>query len=182
MGKTNFCIWKNKELKNSALGLLPSYKMQVTDSIVIFCILALMSFVCSIYLLTQSVGVMMNGISLTGMSISVIALWLYMKYMPVFLKAGNKTDFYIGSFLEYVMIIIGFCPLYLYLFVDLKWFMLNKYGWGCLFLFNTYANWLLVGMTFATISCIYWLIVHLLQEESKMFYLLEKRKKEIYEL
>jgi hypothetical protein len=105
-----------------------------------------------------------------------------MRFMPIFLKAGDKTDFYIGAFLEYLIVTIGFCPLYLYLFVELKWFMLNKYGWDCLFLFNTYTNWLLAGMAFATISCVYWLIVHLIQKESKMFYLLEKKKKEIYEL
>ena len=97
------------------------------------------------------------------------------------LKELNDNP-YIGAFLEYLIVTIGFCPLYLYLFVELKWFMLNKYGWDCLFLFNTYTNWLLAGMAFATISCVYWLIVHLIQKESKMFYLLEKKKKEIYEL
>lgn len=182
MEKFNFCFWQNETLKGSALDLLPSYKMQVTDSILISCILILISFVCSVYLLTQSIGIMVNSISMTGMCFSVIAICLHLKYMPVFLKCGNKTDFYIAALFEYLIVTIGFCPLYLYLFVELKWFMLNKYGWDCLFLFNTYINWLLAGMAFTTISCIYWLIVHLIQKESKMFYLLEKKKKEIYEL
>lgn len=154
----------------------------LADAMVIFCIMNLSSLVCNVYLQTQSVGVMMNALSFIGITISVIALWLYMRFMPIFLKAGDKTDFYIGAFLEYLIVTTGFCPLYLYLFVELKWFMLNKYGWDCLFLFNTYTNWLLAGMAFATISCVYWLIVHLIQKESKMFYLLEKKKKEIYEL
>ena len=182
MERNSFDIWKTKALTDSALDLLPSYKMQLTDAMVIFCIMNLSSLVCNVYLQTQSVGVMMNALSFIGITISGIALWLYMRFMPIFIKAGDKTDFYIGAFLEYLIVTIGCCPLYLYLFVELKWFMLNKYGLDCLFLFNTYTNWLLAGMAFATISCVYWLIVHLIQKESKMFYLLEKRKKEIYEL
>ena len=178
MERNSFDIWKTKALTDSALDLLPSYKMQLTDAMVIFCIMNLSSLVCNVYLQTQSVGVMMNALSFIGITISCIALWLYMRFMPIFLKAGDKTDFYIGAFLEYLIVTIGYSPLYLYLFVELKWFMLNKYGCDCLFLFNTYTNWLLAGMAFATISCVYWLIVHLIQKESKMFYLLEKKKKE----
>lgn len=182
MEKSNFYIRKNKALKDSALDLLPSYRMQLTDAMRIFCILTLMSFMCNIYLLTQSVGVMMNSLSLTGFFVSVMALWLYMKYIPVFLKTGEKTDFYIGAFLEYLIVTIGFSPLYLYVFVELKWQMLNKYGFECLFLFNSYTNWLLVSLAFLTVSCIYWLIMHLMQKESKIFCLLEKKKKELYEI
>lgn len=169
-------------LHNSTLKILSSFRLQVKDSLWIFAIMAFVSFSSDVHLTLSSnkIGI---TLCLAGCCVmSVLGLYLYVRYLPKILKTGDRTDFYIGAFLEYLIVTIGFCPLYLYLFVELKWFMLNKYGWDCLLLFNTYTNWLLAGMAFATISCVYWLIVHLIQKESKMFYLLEKKKKEIYEL
>ena len=168
-------------LCNSSLRLLPSFRLQIKDSLLIFAIMTFISFLSNANLVMISNEEIALGVSVCSL-MTVLGLYLYLRFMPVFLKSGDKTDFYIGAFIEYLIVTIGFFPLYLYLFVELKWFMLNKYGLDCLFLFNTYTNWLLAGMAFATISCIYWLIVHLIQKESKMFYLLEKKKEEIYEL
>lgn len=175
-----FCIIMT--LFNSSLRLLPSFRSQIKDSLLIFAIMAFVSFLSNANLAINSnkieIALFVSGCCF----MTVLGFYLYVRFMPVFLKAGDKMYFYIGAFIEYLIVTIGFCPLYLYLFVEMKWFMLNKYGWECLFLFNTYTNWLLPGIVFATISCIYWLIVHLILKESKMFYLLEKKKKEIYEL
>lgn len=169
-------------LYNSSLQLLPSFRLQIKDSLLIFTIMAFVSFLSNVHLVIVSNNIKMILSVSTCELMSILGIYLYVKFLSKILKTGDKSGFYIGAFLEYLIVTIGFCPLYLYLFVELKWFMLNKYGWDCLFLFNTYTNWLLAGMAFATISCVYWLIVHLIQKESKMFYLLEKKKKEIYEL
>ena len=167
---------------NSSLQLLPSFRRQIKDSLWIFAIMAFVSFSSNVYLLVFSKRTEITLCISLCVLLLILGIFLYIRFLPTMLKTGDKSDFYIGAFIEYLIVTIGFFPLYLYLFVELKWFMLNKYGWDCLFLFNTYTNWLLAGMAFATISCIYWLIVHLIQKESKMFYLLEKKRKEIYEL
>ena len=46
---------------------------------------------------------------------------------------------------------------------------------------DTYENYLIPISIFLMISFTYWLIIHHLKKESRLFYLLEKKKKEIYE-
>lgn len=167
--------------KDSAIQILPSFRRQLNDAQRIFVILASAMIVDDVYLLHVSENRMFSllvGSCLVSALLAVLAYW---KYLPFFLKSDCTLDFYMAATIEYLLVIWGFIPLYLYIFVEQRWAMLNRYGTDCLFLFNTYINWLLPTIIFLMVSCTYWLIMYLIQRGSKQFYLLEKKKREIYE-
>lgn len=167
--------------KDSAIQILPSFRRQLNDAKRIFIILASAMIADDVYLLHISenhILILLVGSSLTSAILAVLAYW---KYLSFFLKSGCTLNFYIGATIEYLLVIWGFFPLYLYIFIEQRWAMINQYGVNCLFLFNTYINWLLPITLFLMVSCTYWLIMHLIQKGSKQFYLLEKKKREIYE-
>lgn len=112
---------------------------------------------------------------------SFVGVVAYRMFMPVLLRSSYDTDYYISAIIEYFIILIGIAPICLYLYVEQQWNLLNKYGTDCLFLFNRYENWLIPISVFLMISCTYWLIIHYIKKRSRLFHLLEKKKKELYE-
>lgn len=167
--------------KDSAIRILPSYRRQLNDAKFIFAILAMLMIASDIYLLVQSESIKVNIFVWGCLVAATLSIFAYLKYLPSFLKSESSRDFYLGAAIEYTFVMSGFCPLYLYLFVEQHWSLLNLYGTGCLFLFNRYINWILPSAVFFMVSCTYWLITYLIRKESKMYYLLEKKKEKIYE-
>lgn len=167
--------------KDSAIQILLSFRRQLNDAKRIFVIFASAMIVDNVYLLYVSENCMLSLLVGSCLISALLAVLAYWKYLLFFLKSGCTLDFYIAATIEYILVIWGFSSLFLYIFVEQRWAMLNQYGMNCLFLFNTYINWLLPITLFLMVSCTYWLIMHLIQKESKQFYLLEKKKNEIYE-
>ena len=166
--------------KDSAIQLLPSFKMQLKDAKVIFCIVSLSILAVDTMLLLQSEGWKM----VAYMSVSILAglfvCWSIPRFLLTLLKSDNTLDYYIGALLAFVLVVVTLIPVCIYLFIDQQWELLNEYGTECFSLFNRYVNWIIPIAVFLMVSCTYWLIIHYIQKESMMFYLLEKKKKEIY--
>lgn len=167
--------------KDSALIILPSYSLQMKDANRIFLLLTIIVMFCDLMLLFQSSDWKMILITSLGLSFSIVGLFAYRKFLPILLRSGFVADYYISAIIEYLMVLIGITPICLYLFVEQQWNLLNKYGTDCLFLFNRYENWLIPISVFLMISCTYWLIIHYIKKRSRLFHLLEKKKKELYE-
>lgn len=167
--------------KDSALKILPSYRLQMKDANWIFSILAVFVMSGDMMLLFQSTNWLVILMVSLSVLLGLLSIFAYKKFLPILLKSDNNSDYYISAIIEYFFILIGIVPICLYLFVDQQWKLLNKYGTDCLFLFNRYENWLIPISIFLMISCTYWLIIHYIKKESRLFHLLEKKKKEIYE-
>ena len=167
--------------KDSALLILPSYSLQMKDANRIFMLLAIIVMSSDLILLFQSSNWRMILTTSLGLLFSFVGIFAYRKFLPVLLRSGSDGDYYISAMIEYLMVLIGIAPICLYLYVEQQWNLLNKYGTNCLFLFNRYENWLIPISVFLMISCTYWLIIHYIKRRSGLFYLLEKKKKEIYE-
>lgn len=132
-------------------------------------------------LLFQSSNWIMILITSSGIFFGFVGILAYRKFLPVLLKSDYDGDYYISAMIEYLMVMIGIAPICLYLYVEQQWNLLNRYGTDCLFLFNRYENWLIPISVFLMISCTYWLIIHYIKKRSRLFHLLEKKKKELYE-
>lgn len=167
--------------KDSALLILPSYSLQMKDANRIFILLTIIVMSCDLMLLFQSSDWKMILFTSLGLLFSIVGIFAYRKFLPILLKSGYDADFYICAFMEYLVILIGIAPICLYLYTEQQWNLLNRYGTDCLFLFNRYENWLIPISVFLMISCTYWLIIHYIKKQSRLFHLLEKKKKEIYE-
>ena len=167
--------------KDSALVILPSYRLQMKDANRIFLLFAIIVLACDIMLLFQSDNWVITTAMALCISFGLIGFFAYRNLLPILLKSDYVADFYIGAIIEYVIVLIGIAPICLYLYVEQQWRLLNKYGTDCLFLFNRYENWLMPVSVFLLISCTYWLIIHYIKKRSRLFHLLEKKKKEIYE-
>lgn len=167
--------------KDSALQVLPSFRLQYHDANRIFAILSVFVILINLYLLSQSDSWVIALLMSATLLICILSIIAYWRYLPVLLKSNSGAIFYVGATVEFVGVLIGIIPLCLYLFVEQNWILLNKYGIKCLFLFNNYENWLLPASVFLMISCTYWLIIYLIRKESKLFYHLEKKKKELNE-
>ena len=167
--------------KDSALLILPSYNLQMRDANRIFILLTIIVMFSDLMLLFQSSDWKMILITSLGLIFSFVGIFAYRKFLPILLRSDYDGDYYIGAIIEYLMVLIGIAPICLYLFVEQQWNLLNKYGTDCLFLFNRYENWLIPFSVFLMISCTYWLIIHYIKKGSRLFHLLEKKKKELYE-
>lgn len=167
--------------KDSALLVLPSYSLQMKDANRIFMLLVIIMIPSDLMLLLQSRNWKMILITSLGLLFSFVGIFAYRKFLPILLRSGFDADYYISAIIEYLMVLIGIAPICLYLYVEQQWNLLNKYGTDCLFLFNRYENWLIPISVFLMISCTYWLIIHYIKKRSRLFYLLEKKKKELYE-
>lgn len=165
----------------SALSILPSFRKQINDSNRIFAIIALAMLGCNLFLFQESHSVMTITMTLISLIIGVLGIVAYYYFFKKLLKSGDSDDFYISAAIEYFILCVGYFPLLLYLFVEQHWSMLDRFGMDCLFIYNRYTNWLLPLSVFAMISVTYWIIMYLAYKGSTMFYLLEKKKKEIYE-
>lgn len=166
---------------DSALIILPSYRLQINDANRIFIMLAIIVISCDLMLLFQSSNWKMIVIVSLCLLFSSVGIFAYRKFLPILLRSDYDADYYISAIVEYLIVLIGIAPICLYLYVEQQWNLLNKYGTECLFLFNRYENRLMPISVFLMISCTYWLIIHYLKKESRLFYLLEKQKKELYE-
>jgi len=167
--------------KDSALLILPSYRLQMKDANRIFMLLTIIVMFCDLMLLFQSSDWIMILFTSIGFLFSFVGIFAYRKFLPVLLRSDYDVDYYIYAIIEYLIVLIGVAPICLYLYVELQWNLLNKYGTDCLFLFNRYENWLIPISVFLMISCTYWLIIHYIKKRSRLFHLLEKKKKELYE-
>ena len=165
----------------SALYLLPSFYRQVSDAITIMIVMGSLVVSMDIIVCTKSndslqfLWAFSAAIAYIGM-----AYCLY-KYFPTILKKGSKDDYIILSIIGYVFYLYALSPICLYVFVEQQWGLFGKYGSDCLFLFDTYTNWLLPSSIVLMASVTYWLITLLIQQRSKTFCKLEKKKKSIYE-
>lgn len=166
--------------KGSAIQLLPSFKLQLKDAKIIFCIISLSILAVDLTLLLQSEGWMI-AYMLVSMLAGVLASWAIPWFLLSLLKSDYRLDYYIGASLAFVLVVMALMPVCIYLFIDEQWEIFNEYGTECFPLFNRYVNWIIPVAVFLMVSCTYWLIIHYIQKESMMFYLLEKKKKEIYE-
>lgn len=169
-------------MKNdSALLILPSYRLQMKDANRIFSILAVFVMLGDMMLLFQSTNRMVILIISLSILLGLLSIFAYKIFLPILLISDYNSDYYICAIIEYFLILICIAPICLYLYVDQQWKLLNKYGTDCLSLFNRYENWLIPISVLLMISCTYWLIIHHIKKEGRLFYLLEKKKKEIYE-
>lgn len=165
----------------SALYLLPTFYRQVADAmtimIVMGCLIISMDIVvcAKSYDILQFIWAFSAAIAYIGMS------YCLYKFFPALLKKGSKDDYLILSAIGYVLYLYALSPICLYVFVEQQWKLFSKYGSDCLFLFNTYTNWLLPSSIMLMVSVTYWLTIILIQKRSKTFYKLEKKKKSIYE-
>lgn len=167
--------------RDSALLILPSYSLQMKDANRIFVLLAIIVMFSDLMLLFQSSNWKMILIVSSCLLFSFVGIFAYRKFLPVLLRSDDDGDYYISAIIEYLMVLIGIAPICLYLYVEQQWNLLNRYGTDCLFLFNRYENWPIPISVFLMISCTYWLIIHYIKKQSRLFHLLEKKKKEIYE-
>ena len=167
--------------KDSALLILPSYRLQMKDANRIFILLAIIVMSCDLMLLFQSSDWKMILFTSLCLLFSIVGIFAYRKFLPILLKSDFDGEYYISAIIEYLMVLIGIAPICLYLYVEQQWNLLNRYGTDCLFLFNRYENWLIPISVFLMISCTYWLIIHYIKKRSRIFHLLEKKKKELYE-
>lgn len=167
--------------KDSALLVLPSYRLQMKDANRIFSILAVFVMLGDLMLLFQSANWMVILLVSLSLFLGVLSIFAYKKFLAILLLSDYYFNYYVCAILEYFLILIGIVPICLYLYVDQQWLLLNTYGTDCLFLFNRYENWLIPISFFLMISCTYWLIIHYIKKESRLFNHLMKKKKEIYE-
>lgn len=167
--------------KDSALLILPSYRLQIKDANRIFSILSAIVTLSNIMLLSQSNNWKITLWVALALVFGLLAIFVYRKFLSVLLKFGYNGDYYLSAIIEYLFVLIGISPICIYLFVEQQWGLLNQYGTECFVLFNTYENYLIPISIFLMISCTYWLIIHNIKKEGRLFYLLEKKKKEIYE-
>ena len=167
--------------KDSALLILPSYRLQIKDANRIFLLLVIIVMFSDFMLLFQSSNWKMILIVSSCLLFSFIGIFAYRKFLPILLRSDYDADYYISAIIEYIIVLIGIAPICLYLYVEQQWNLLNRYGTDCLFLFDRYENWLLPISVFLMISCTYWLIIHYIKKRSRLFHLLEKKKKELYE-
>lgn len=166
--------------KDSAIQLLPTYKLQLKDVKVIFCIISWSILAVDLALLLQSEGWKMILFMLVSISAGLLASWAIPRFLLTLLRSDKRLDYYIGALLAFVLVVVALMPVCIYLFIDQQWEFFNEYGTECFLLFNRYVNWIIPIAVFLMVSCTYWLIIHYIQKESMMFYLLEKKKKEIY--
>lgn len=166
--------------KNSALRLLPTFRLQVGDANRIFAIIASFVLFCDLILLFQTEKVGMTIFMSISTICVLLAICLYVRYMERLLKHESKRDCFRGALIEYIAIVIGIAPICIYLFVDQQWKLFNKYGTECFFLFNHRENWIIPLLVFFLISYTYWLVIYNLKKESKVYSQLEKIKTEIY--
>lgn len=167
--------------KDSALQLLPTYRLQYKDANRIFAIMSCFVILINLYLLFQSSSRVMTILMSFALFICFSAIFVYWKYLPTILKLNNDAYFYAATTIEFICILIGIAPLCIFLFVEQQWELFNRYGINCLFLFNIFENWLLPVSVFLMVSTTYWLIIYNIKKESNLFYQLEKKKKELYE-
>ena len=167
--------------KDSVLLILPSYRLQMKDANRIFSILAVFVMLGDLMLLFQSTNWIVILIVSLSVLLGLLSIFAYKKFLPILLKSDYNFDYYISAIIEYFLILIGIAPVCLNLYVDQQWELLNKYGTDCLFLFDRYENWLIPISVILMISCTYWLIIHYIKKESRLFNRLEKKKKELYE-
>ena len=167
--------------KGSALLILPSYRLQIKDANRIFLLLVIIVMFSDFMLLFQSSNWQMILIVSSCLLFSFIGIFAYRKFLPILLRSDYDADYYISAIIEYIIVLIGIAPICLYLYVEQQWNLLNRYGTDCLFLFDRYENWLLPISVFLMYSFTYWLIIHYIKKRSRLFYLLEKKKKELYE-
>ncbi len=166
--------------KDSAIQILPTYKLQLKDAKIIFCIISLSILLGDLTLLLKSEGWKMMLYMLTSTGSGIVASLAIPWFLPTLLKSDYRQDYYIGALLAYILIAVALMPICIYLFIDQQWLLFNEYGTDCFKLFNRYVNWIIPVAVFLMVSCTYWLIVHYIQKESMLFYLLEKKRKEIY--
>lgn len=167
--------------KDSALIVLPSYHLQMKDANRIFSLLVIIVLACDIMLLLQSNNWKIIIVISFCILFSLTGIIAYRKFLTILLRSGYNAGYYISAVIEYLIVLMGIAPICIYLYVEQQWSLLNKYGKDCLFLFNRYENWLIPISVFLMISCTYWLIIHYIKKESRLFFLLERRKKELYE-
>lgn len=167
--------------KDSALLILPSYRLQIKDANRIFSILSAIVTLSNIMLLSKSSNWKIIVWVVLAIAFGLVAILVYRKFLSVLLKSTYSGDYYLSAIIEYLFVLIGISPICIYLFVEQQWGLLNQYGTECFILFNTYENYLIPISIFLMISCTYWLIIHHIKKEGRLFYLLEKKKKEIYE-
>ena len=167
--------------KDSVLLILPSYRLQIKDANRIFSILSAIVMLSNIMLLCQSNNRKIIFWVAMAVVFGLLAIFVYRKYLFVLLKSTYNGDYYLGAIIEYLFVLIGISPICIYLYVEQQWDLLNQYGTECFILFNTYENYLIPISIFLMISFTYWLIIYHLKKEGRLFYLLEKKKKEIYE-
>lgn len=165
----------------SALYLLPTFYRQVSDAIIIMIVMG-----CLIISMDTIICFMSNGAfqflwTLSAGIAYLSASYCLYKYIPTVLKKGSKDDYTILSIIGYVLYLYALSPICIYIYVEQQWGLFGKYGSDCLFLFNTYTNWLLPSSIVLMASVTYWLITLLIQQRSKTFCKLEKKKKSIYE-
>ena len=165
----------------SALYLLPTFYRQVSDAIIIMIVMGCLIISMDTIICAKSNGAFQflwafsAAIAYIGMS------YCLYKYIPTMMKKGSKDDYTILSIIGYVLYLYALSPICLYIYVEQQWGLFEKYGSDCLFLFNTYTNWLLPSSIVLMASVTYWLITLLIQQRSKTFCKLEKKKKSIYE-
>ena len=165
----------------SALSILPTFRRQINDTNRIFTVSAIAMLRCNIILFHKSHSVMTVAVTVMALTVGILTIVAYCLFFKKLLRNGNASCYYLYTVIEYVLLFLAYTPLFLYLFVEQHWNMLDRFGTDCLFLYNRYINWLLPISSFAMISVTYWIIMCLAYKGSTMFYLLEKRKKEIYE-
>lgn len=164
----------------TALSVLPTFKRQINDTNRIFAIMSFVMICCNFYLYLESHSLLTICMTIFSLIIGTLGIASFFLYFKKLLR-NRDSDFYISITIEYILLCVGYFPMFIYLFVEQHWGMLDRFGIDCLFLYNKFTNWLLPLSVFAMISVTYWIIMHLAFKESTMFYLLEKKKKEIYE-
>lgn len=167
--------------KDSALVILPSYRLQMKDANRVFLLLVIIVMFSDFMLLFQSSNWKMILIVSSCLLFSFVGIFAYRKFLPILLMSDYDADYYISAIIEYIIVLIGIAPICLYLYVEQQWNLLNRYGTDCLFLFNRYENWLIPISVFLMYSFTYWLIIYYIKKRSRLFHLLEKKKKELYE-
>lgn len=167
--------------KDSALLMLPSYRLQIKDANRIFSILSAVVMLTNIMLLSQSSNWKVTVWITLAIVFVILGIFAYRKFLFVLLKSVYIHDYYMSAIIEYLFVLIGISPICIYLYVEQQWGLMNQYGTECFILFNTYENYLIPISVFLIISFTYWLIIHYIKKEGELYYLLEKKKKEIYE-
>lgn len=114
-----------------------------------------------------------------GLMTSVASIWLLYAAIRHFVDNRDRQVFvrWIGSFL---CLLIGLLPAMLYVYLNLDWTLLSKYGKIAIDVYWSIEN-MILPLAFGVLVClIYWTLTIQLYKKSYTTYLCINKKEEIY--
>lgn len=116
---------------------------------------------------------------LIGLMTSVASIWLLYVAIGHFVDYRDRQVFvrWIGSFL---CLLIGLLPAMLYVYLNLDWTLLSKYGKMAIDIYWSIEN-MILPLAFGVLVCLtYWTLTIQLYKKSYTTYLCINKKEEIY--